>query len=111
MGSPLGPVLSGIIMVELENSIAPRFNSHLPFWKQYIDDILTIVKEGSINHVPQQLNSFHSNIQFTFEIELSGRIPRAALKQQFTEKVQKQAFMSTGPQLHPTHGNEEHCKI
>ena len=69
MRSPLGPVLAGIIMVELENSIVPKLNSHLQFWKRYVDDTLTIVKEGSINHVLQQLNSFHPNIQFTFEIE------------------------------------------
>ena len=69
MGSPLGPVLAGIIVVELGNSIVPKLNSHLKFWKRYVDDALTIVKEGSINHVLQQLNSFHPNIQFTFEIE------------------------------------------
>ena len=44
------------------------------FWKTYVDDTLTIV-EGLIHHVLQQLNSFHPNIQFTFEIESSGRIP------------------------------------
>ena len=75
MGSPLGPVLGGIIMVELENSIVSKLNSHLQFWKRYVDDTLTIVKEGSINHLLQQLNSFHPKIQFTFEIESSGRIP------------------------------------
>ena len=83
-------------MVELENCIVPRLNSHLRFWKHYVDNTLTIVKEGLINHVLQQLNSFHPNIEFTFEIESSGRIPlltyslygkRIALKQQFTEKV------------------------
>ena len=67
MGSPLGPVLARIIMVELENSIVPKLNSHWHFWKRYVDDTLTIVKEGSINHVLQQLNSFHPNMQFTFE--------------------------------------------
>ena len=75
MGSPLGPILAGIIMVELENSIVPKLNSHLQFWKRYVDHTLIIVKEGSISHVLQQLNSFHPNIQFTFEIESSGRIP------------------------------------
>ena len=75
MRSPLGPVLAGIIMVEPENSIVPKLNSHLQFWKRYVDDTLTIVKEGLINHVLQQLNSFHPNIQFTFEIESSARIP------------------------------------
>ena len=75
MGSPLGPVLAGIIVVELGNSIVPKLNSHLKFWKRYVDDTLTIVKKGSINHVLPQLNSFHPNMQFTFEIESSRRIP------------------------------------
>ena len=74
MGSPLGPVLAGIIMVELENYIVPKLNSHLQVWKRYVADTLTIVKEGLINHVLQQLNSFHPNTQFNSEIELSGSI-------------------------------------
>ena len=46
IGFPLGPVLAGMIMVELENSIVPQLNSHLRFWKPYVDDTLTTVKEG-----------------------------------------------------------------
>ena len=49
MGYPLGSILAGIIMVELENSIDPKLNSHLRFWK-HVDDNLTIVKEELINH-------------------------------------------------------------
>ena len=74
MGSPLGPVLAGMVMVKQENPVVPKLNNHLRFWKCYVDDTLTIVKEGSINHVLQQLNSFHPNIQFTSEIESNGRI-------------------------------------
>ena len=48
MGSPLGPVLAGIIMVELQNSVVPQLNNHLRFWKPYVDDTLTTVKEGLI---------------------------------------------------------------
>ena len=62
MGSPLGLVLARIIMVELENSIIPKLNNHSCFWKRYVGDTLTVVKERSINHVRQQLNSFHSSL-------------------------------------------------
>ena len=48
MGSPLGLVLAGIIMVELQNSVVPQLNSHLRCWKPYVDDTLTTVKEGLI---------------------------------------------------------------
>ena len=54
MGSPLGPVLAGMVMVKQENPVVPKLNNHLRFWKCYVDDTLTIVKEGSINHVLQQ---------------------------------------------------------
>ena len=91
------------------------------FWKRLVDDTLTFVKEESFNHVLQQLNSFHPNIQFTFQIESSGRIPfldiliirkksgietTVSLKQQFKEKVQTQAFISPESHLYPTYGNE-----
>ena len=58
MGSALGLVLARIIMVELENSIIPKLNNHSCFWKRYVGDTLTIVKEGSINHVLQQFLPF-----------------------------------------------------
>ena len=58
MGSPLGLVLARIIMVELENSVIPKLNNHSCFWKRYVGDTLTIVKEGSINHVLQQFLPF-----------------------------------------------------
>ena len=58
MGSPLGLILARIIMVELENSIIPKLNNHSCFWKRYVGDTLTIVKEGSINHVLQQFLPF-----------------------------------------------------
>ena len=67
--------MHGLSWLNLENSIVPKLNSHLQFWKCDVDDALTIVKEGSINHVLQRLNSSHPNIQFTFETESSGRIP------------------------------------
>ena len=67
-----GPVLAGIIMVELENSIIPKLNTHSRFWKRYVDDTLTIVTDGSSNHVLQQLNSIHPNIHFTFELGKSN---------------------------------------
>ena len=102
MGSALGPVLAGIIMVGLGNSIVPKLKSHLKFWKRYADDTLTIVKKGSINHVLPQLNSFHPNIQFTFEIESSRRIPfldtliirkKSKIETTVYKKAQIQAFI------------------
>ena len=51
MCSPLGSVLAGIIMVELERTIVPRLCGHLKYWKRYVDDTITFVRKGSTDIV------------------------------------------------------------
>ena len=47
MGSPLGPVLADIFMIELENSLLPKLTKYITFWKQYVDDTICFVKIGT----------------------------------------------------------------
>ena len=69
MGSPLGSVLSGIFMVELENYLIYTLLKHLACWKKYVDDTICFIKNDSIDYVFSVLNSFHLSIQFTYETE------------------------------------------
>ena len=45
MGSPLGPVLSGMFMVELENSLVPTFHESMTLWQCLVDNTITFVKK------------------------------------------------------------------
>ena len=74
MGSPLGPVIAGILMVELERSLLPKLSSYMTSWKRYVDDTFAYVKPDAIDHVLSILNSFHENISFTYEQEINGKI-------------------------------------
>ena len=49
MGSPLGPVIAGIFMVELENTLVTTLSDSLLFWRRYVDDTLCVVKKGVEN--------------------------------------------------------------
>ena len=69
MGSPLGPVLTDIFMVELENNIVPVLGGNLSLWKRYVDDTICFVKIGTINYIKTILNNFDLNITFTYEVE------------------------------------------
>ena len=62
MGSPLGPILAGIFMVELETTIVPTLGNLFRKWKRYVDDTYCIVKTNNINEILSKLNSFHMNI-------------------------------------------------
>ena len=67
MGSPLGPVLVRIFMVELERIQLelPTLREHMSPWKRYVDDTISYIKEESIEHVLSKLNGYHDNIEFT----------------------------------------------
>ena len=74
MGSPLGPVLAGRFMEELdERSIIPTLGTSLLNCKRYSDDTLCYVKTGIVNHILIKLNGFHQNIQFTYELEINNK--------------------------------------
>ena len=69
MASPLGPVLSGIIIVELENNLIHTLSEHRACWKRYVDDTICFIKNDSIDYVISVLNSFHPSLQFAYETE------------------------------------------
>ena len=65
MGSPLGPVLANIFMVELESVLVPKLNDYVKKWKRFVADIFLNVKCVSIEYVLSVLNLFHDNVKFT----------------------------------------------
>ena len=75
MGSPLGHVLACICMVELETRIIPRLTVNISHWRRYVDDTFVFIKTGYVEHVLVRLNSFHKNIQFTYELENQNKLP------------------------------------
>ena len=75
MGSPLGPVLANIFMVELETSVIPNLNDKIKLRKRFVDDTYCFAKSEYTNNILLSLNSFHQNIKFTIEIEKDDAIP------------------------------------
>ena len=61
-------------MVELEQNITPTLSKDISLWKRYVDDTICFVNSDRISHVLELLNSFHSNIKFTVEIEKGNKI-------------------------------------
>ena len=56
MGSPLGPILAGFLVVELETKIVPTLGNLLRKWKRYVDVTYRIVKTDSVNEILLKLN-------------------------------------------------------
>ena len=73
MGSPLGPVLANIFMVELESVLFPKLNDHVKDWRRFVDDTFVYLNLGSTEYILSVLNLLHDNIKLTYEQENNNR--------------------------------------
>ena len=69
LGSPFGPLLANIFMILLEDNTLPKLEFYLRNWKRYVDDTFAHVLLNMIDIILHELNSYHPNITFTYELE------------------------------------------
>ena len=75
MGSPLGPILPDIFMIELKKSLlTDTYILHIKFWTWYVDATISYVKTGFIQHISSLFKSFNKKRQFTFETVNEGTL-------------------------------------
>ena len=74
MGSLLGSVFAGIIMVHLEHTLIPKLIEYMNLSKRYVDYTILIIKETSVTHVITVINNFHKNTVFTYEMVENRKI-------------------------------------
>ena len=51
-----------------------QYDSKIDFLKRYVHDTITFIKTGSAENVLSILNSFHLNIEFTYETEVNSKL-------------------------------------
>ena len=80
MGNPLSPILSDIVMEDLEIECIKKLNVKPLFYFRYVDDILLCVPSNSIDHILNTFNTYDKNLQFTVEIAQNKSISFLDLK-------------------------------
>ena len=61
-------------MNDLISSVLESLPFQIPFFCVYVDDSITAVPENKIQLILNRLNSYHTKIQFTYEIEENSKI-------------------------------------
>ena len=74
MGSPLAPILSHIVMVDLEKTCIEKLSFRPALYKRYVDDIIIALPSDRINETLNIFNSYHQKLQFTIETEINNTI-------------------------------------
>ena len=69
MGSPLAPVLTNIIMTELEKTVVQELTASgmIKFYCRYVHNALLLVKPADILHIHNLFNKFDKNLCFTVD--------------------------------------------
>ncbi|UYV83204.1 hypothetical protein LAZ67_23000193 [Cordylochernes scorpioides] len=80
MGSSLSTSVAEIVMRRIDNWITSLFPSDIVLWRRYIDDIFCICPENQTRNILERLNSYHPNLNFTFEKETNNSLPFLDIK-------------------------------
>lgn len=74
MGSPISPAIANLVMESLESQVINNLAYQLPFYKRYVDVILTAVHPDNLDNIGHSFNLFHPNLRFTHEVEVNNKI-------------------------------------
>ena len=62
MGSPLGPLLTKIFMMSLEEEVIAKLMPYLCDWKRYVDDTYAYVNSDKVDFILRKLTSNHPSL-------------------------------------------------
>ena len=68
MGNPISPILSDIVMEDLETECIKKLSIKPTFYFRYVDDIILCIGSNSTNHILNTFNEYDKNLQFTVEL-------------------------------------------
>ena len=71
MGNHLSPILSDIVIEDLELPCINKLESKPLFYFRYVDDIVPCIHKNYIEHTLKVFNSYDENLQFTVERSLN----------------------------------------
>jgi len=74
MGSPLSPIVSDIVLQDLETLALQRLQFQIPIYYRYVDDILLAAHCSQFNDILDTFNSFHPRLKFTLENSFNNEI-------------------------------------
>lgn len=80
MGNPLSTIIADIVTQRLLNTILAKLMYVPKVFVKYVDDIFAIIPKNAISETQNLLNSFHSRLKFTVEVENDSMIPYLDVK-------------------------------
>jgi len=74
MGSSLSPIISDLVLQDLETQALKLLWFNIPIYYRYVDDMLLAARRTQFNGILKTFNSFHSRLKFTLENSSNNEI-------------------------------------
>lgn len=74
MGNPLSPICADLVLSTLQETCLAKLSFYIPFYKRYVDDIITAIPREKDDEILNTFNEFHQKIRFTVENEVEQKI-------------------------------------
>jgi len=71
MGSPLSPIISDLVMRNLEDKVLNSLSIQPIFYYRYVDDIILSTYKEKVHSILEKFNSYHHRLKFTMESEVN----------------------------------------
>jgi len=71
MGSPLSPIISDLVMRDLEDNILNSLTIQPILYYRYVDDIILSTYEEEIHNILNKFNNYHPRLNFVMESEVN----------------------------------------
>ena len=68
MGSPVSAVIAELVMQEVETMALASSPVSIKWWRRYVDDSHSCMKNDDVNSFHNHLNSINQHIKFTIEL-------------------------------------------
>jgi len=74
MGSPLSPIISDLVLQDLETQALKSLQVNVPIFYRYVDDILIAAHRSHFELILNTFNSFHERLTFTLESSVNNTL-------------------------------------
>lgn len=74
MDSPLSPIISDVVLQDLETKAISRLPVNIPFYYRYVDDIVMAIPMCFFQTIFKIFNAFHSRLKFTMEVDVDKKL-------------------------------------
>lgn len=80
MGNPLSGILAEMALEHIINEAVNKLETKPTFIKKYVDDIICIIPDDTVNNTLNTFNTIHNKLKFTIEKEENRSIPFLDIK-------------------------------